>query len=96
MTKKRHGGRNTIVRIAFILIFVVLIASVIKMQYELRDLKEKKLVLEEQVQDIEDNIQEIQMRIDAPRTPEYYERVAREKLGYRNPNEIIFRNDIAD
>ncbi len=94
--KKRHGSRNTIVRFAFGIVFVFLIASVINMQYELRELKDKRNGLEVQVQDAEDNIREINMRLETPLTPEYIERVAKEKLGYRKPNEIIFYNDIAD
>ena len=94
--KKRHGRRNVVTRFAFMLIIVFLIASVVNMQYELRDLKDKRLELETQIADVEDNIQEIKIRLETPLTDEYIERVAKEKLGYRNRNEIIFFNNIAD
>lgn len=94
--KRLIGSRNTIVRFAFGLLFIVLIASAINMQYQLRDLKEKKVALDEQLQDVEDNIQEINIRLNTPLTDEYIEQIAKEKLGYRKHNEIIFRNDIAN
>ncbi|PKM62590.1 MAG: hypothetical protein CVU97_04555 [Firmicutes bacterium HGW-Firmicutes-21] len=94
--KKKHKRSNIIVRFAFGIIFIFLIVSVVNMQYELRDLKDRRVALEEQVQDVEDKIQEINIRLNTPLTSEYIARVAKEKLGYRNPNEIIFYNDIAD
>lgn len=94
--RRRYGSGNTIVRFAFGLIFVVLIVSVVNMQYQLRDLKEKKAEMEEQIKDVEDNIQEINIRLETPLTDDYIERIAKEKLGYRKANEIIFYNDIAD
>ncbi|HAN21116.1 MAG TPA: hypothetical protein DCP51_05505, partial [Clostridiales bacterium] len=63
---RKRGRRNAIVRSAFVLIFIVLIASVINMQYELRDLRDKRTLLQEKVQDVQDNIQEMQMRLDTP------------------------------
>lgn len=94
--RRRYGSGNTIVRFAFGLIFIVLLVSVVNMQMDLRELKEKKAVLEEQVKDVEDNIQELNLRLETPLTDEYIERIAKEKLGYRNPNEIIFYNNIPD
>lgn len=94
--RKKHRSQNVVVRFAFGIILIFLIFSVINMQYELKELNERKLEVQEQIKDVEDNIQEIKIRLDAPRTDEYIERVAREKLGYRKPNEIIFFNNIAN
>jgi len=78
------------------MIFIVLAVSVVNMQIDLRNLKEQKAKLEEQVVNVEDKIQEINIRLESPLTDKYIERIAKEKLGYRNANEIIFYNDIAD
>lgn len=90
----RHYRSNTIVKFAFAVIILFLIASVINMQFELKELKERKAALDTEIADVEDNIKEIQMRLDTPLTEEYIEKVAREKFGFRKPNEIIFHNNI--
>ena len=43
---------------------------------------------------VEDEIDELELRIAQPVNEEFIERVARER-GYRKPNEIIFKNNIA-
>ena len=83
-------------KFAFTLVFIVLLVSVINMQIDLRELKEKKALLEEQIKDVEDDIQELNIRLNTPLTDEYIERIAKEKLGYRRPNEIIFYSNIPD
>lgn len=90
----KHYRSNTIVKFAFAVIILFLIASVINMQFELKELKDRKAALEEEIQDVQDNIQEIKMRLDTPLTDEYIEKVAREKFGFRKPNEKIFHNNI--
>ena len=90
----KHYRSNTIVKFAFGVIILFLIASVINMQFELKELKDRKVVLEEEIQDVEDNIKEIKMRLETPLTDEYIEKVAREKFGFRKPNEKIFTNNI--
>ena len=93
MEKKNN---NIIIRLSIALIFSFLIITVINIQKEmksLKDLTEEKLV---EIQDLEDSINELTVRLNTPLTPEYMERVARERLGYRNSNEIIFYNDVAE
>ena len=45
---------------------------------------------------LEDRLIYMQLRLDAPITDEYIRRIAREKLNYRDPDEILFYNDLAD
>lgn len=94
--KKVSQRKNAVVRFAFGLIFAVIFASVINMQYELRDLKEKKAALDTKIEDVQDDIQEINVRLNTPHTPDYIERIAKEKLGYRNKSEILYENNIAN
>ncbi len=84
------------VRFAFLCVLVILVFSVVNMQMQLAELKESKEQLEETLQRVTDTIEEATIRLNTPMTDEYIERVAREKLGYRMPGEIIFYNDLTD
>ena len=53
-------------------------------------------MLEQQISDINDSIEEIQLRLETPLTLDYIEKVARELYDYRDSDEIIFYNNIAD
>lgn len=77
-------------------ILVVLFISVVNMQINLNTLREERAELEEALDDLRDDIQETNYRLSEETDAEYIERYAREKLGYRFPNEILFYNDIAD
>ncbi len=95
MRTKRSARTNLIIRIAFVVVFIFLFVSVINLQVEMNDLRiaRDELLLEKQ--QMQDNIDELELRIAAPVDEEFLERVAREN-GYRKPNELIFVNDIAD
>ena len=95
MTKKPIRA-NVVVRIAFTLIFIFLFVSVINLQVkmnELRKLRDERLAT---VAELQDDIDELELRISMPINDENIERLARELLGFRKPNEIIFINGIAD
>lgn len=77
-------------------ILVVLFISVINMQISLKTLREEREALEEEIADLRDDIEETTYRLSEEADAEYIERYAREKLGYRYPNEILFYNDVAD
>ncbi|MBR4467430.1 MAG: septum formation initiator family protein [Clostridia bacterium] len=76
-------------------ILVVLFISVINMQIQLKNLRDRKAELEHQIADIRDDIAETKYRLDEEVNDAYIERYAREVLGYRYPNEILFYNDVA-
>ncbi len=84
------------VRFAFLSVLVILVFAVVNMQMQLSELKESKEQLEDTLQRVTDTIEETTIRLNTPMTDEYIERVAREKLGYRMPGEIIFYNDLTD
>lgn len=87
---------NIIVRLAVICVCVFLIFSAVNMQFKLSELKQTRAQLDEELAQVEDRLLYIRMRLDSPITDEYIRRVAREKLNYRDPDEIIFFNDLAD
>ena len=61
----------------------------------MQELKEKKEKLQEEILILKDDIEELQQLLAAEKNDEYYARVARNKLNYHFPNEIIFYNDFA-
>lgn len=91
----RPARANLIIRVAFTLIFIFLLVSVIRLQVEMNELRVQRDARLQEVQQLQDSIDELELRIAEPVDEEYIERVARE-LGYRKPNEIIFRNNIPE
>ncbi len=95
MKQKRPVRTSLIIRTAFTLIFIFLLVSVINLQVEMNELRKERDARLEQVQRLQDSIDELELRIAEPIDDEYIERVARE-LGYRKPNEVIYRNNIPE
>ncbi|HBL83903.1 MAG: hypothetical protein A2Y17_00310 [Clostridiales bacterium GWF2_38_85] len=87
---------NIFVRIAVIFVIVFFVVSIVQMQVKLSELKEQKNLVESEINKISDDIDEINLRLETPLTDEYIKRVAREKLGYCDEDEIIFYNDLTD
>lgn len=69
--------------------------TIIKMQFEFNSLKEDKAKVEEQIKTYELKIDELQARLEEDFDTEYIMRIAREKLNFRLPEEIIFYNDLS-
>lgn len=92
----KRNNSNLIAKFAVLCIIVILIYAVIDIQMELNELKNTKEELEEQIAEVEDVIEEVTIRLDAPITDEYIERVVRDKLKYRKSGEIIFYNTFAN
>lgn len=93
---KKPIRANLMVRIAFTLIFIFLFVSVINLQVEMNELRKLRDERVEMVAELQDNVDELELRIAEPIDDAYIERVARDQLGFRKPNEIIFVNGIAD
>lgn len=96
MEKKKIKRSNLIIRISFILIFVFLFISVINLQVQIRDLRVEREKRAAQLQTLQDSIDELELRLSTPIDDKYIERIARDRLGYRKPGEIIYYNDIAN
>ena len=94
MTGKPNG--NIMVKFAFLCVLVILVFAVVNMQMQLSELRESKKQLEDSLQRVTDVIEEATIRLNTPLSDEYIERVARDKLAYRKPGEIIFYNDLND
>ena len=96
MGTNKSRRSNLIIRIAFIMIFVFLFISVINLQVQIRDLRIERDKRVAEVRSLQDSIDELELRLSTPIDDKYIERIARDKLGYRNPGEIIYYNDIAN
>lgn len=69
--------------------------TIIRMQFEFNELKEDKEQVEEQIKNYQLRIDELQAQLDEQFNTDYIMRVARDKLNYRLPDEIIFYNDLS-
>ena len=95
MTKKPIRA-NVVVRIAFTLIFIFLFVSVINLQGEMNELRKARDARVAKVAELQDDVDELELRIATPVDDKYIERIARDELGYRKLHEIIYVNGIAD
>ena len=86
---------NIFVKAAAVVFIVFCTVTIIQMQFEFNSLKEDKAKVEQQIQLYELKIDELQSRLDEEIDEEYIMRIAREKLNYRLPEEIIFYNDLS-
>ncbi len=92
----RSHNTSLAVKLASAAILVVLFISVVNMQLNLKNLREEKAELENQITELRDNIDETKYRLSEEADEKYIERYVRQVLGYRYPNEILFYNDVAD
>ena len=66
--------------------------SLITAQFDLMTKRQQLAILEEQKARIELETQDIQRVLEIEDQQEYIERIARQRLGYANPNEKIFKD----
>lgn len=95
MTNKKPVRANLIIRAAFVFIFIFLFVSVINLQVTMNDLRAERDALVEKMEQKQDEIDELELRINTPVDEEFIERIARER-GFKKPNEIIFKYDIGE
>ena len=78
--------------IAVICAVIYLSVSLISAQFDLMTKRQQLSILEQQQQRIEMETQDIRRVLEVEDEAEYVERVAREKLGYANPNETVYKD----
>ena len=78
--------------IAVICAVIYLSVSLISAQFDLMTKRQQLSILEQQQQRIEMETQDIRHVLEVEDEAEYVERVAREKLGYANPNETVYKD----
>ncbi|MBQ4562419.1 MAG: septum formation initiator family protein [Clostridia bacterium] len=85
---------NIFVKVAVIIVILVCLITILKLQIQFNSLNEEKKVLTSQVEEYREDIEELKAEMERPFDDEYVIRVAREKLGYHLPDEIIYYNDL--
>ncbi len=69
--------------------------TIVRQQFEFNRLKVEREALEAQIDAYELRLEKLEEEYAQPFDKEYIVKVAREKLNYRLPEEIIFYNDLA-
>ena len=87
---------NMFSRIVIGAVILFLAITAVKIQLEINELQEKKIALNEQIDDYVFSIDKIQNDLNTPVDEDYIIRIAKEKLNLRLPEEIIFYNNLAN
>ena len=86
--------QNVFVRTAALAFVCFCLGMIVNLQFKSYDLVEEIAELEAQVKEYEDDVEELSDQLARPYDDEYIKNVAREKLGLRMPDEIIFYNEL--
>lgn len=82
------------VKLAIFAAFIIMIVTLVAVQIEYNQLEEEQAALLEDIEEIQGEVDELQNKLDTPFDAEYIIALAKEKLGYCLPEEIIFYNDL--
>ena len=82
------------VKLAIFLAFLFMIITLVSVQIEYNQLEEERAKIEENIEAVQGSIDEINSKLNTPFDEEYIIALAKEKLGYCLPDEIIFYNDL--
>ncbi len=90
---KNKARMGFIVKLAIIFVIIFCLVSIFNLRTGYNDLKnqEQQLLLEKEK--YEENINRLLSEINHPMNEEYVRRIAREKLNYYLPDEIVFYSD---
>lgn len=104
MAERRSGRRKAayrkkvqnrfsmfLVSLALLMILVVVYVSSINLQSKLDTLEAQSAELQAQIDAEKERAEEIETLRKRSQTKEYYEEIAKEKLGLVNPDEIVFK-----
>jgi cell division protein DivIC len=78
--------------IAVICAVVYLSVSLITAQFDLMTKKQQLSILHQQQERVELEAQDIERMLEYESEEDYVERIARQRLGYANPNEKVFKD----
>lgn len=91
---KKRFGFSQFFKIAFTVGALLCFVMIVRMQFQFNELTDQKNKLEIQVNEARDNVEKLEEELDMAFDDEYVMKIAREKLNYHLPNEIIFYNDV--
>lgn len=84
------------VKLTVFLAFVFLIITYVSVEIKYNRLEEQKLELNGKIEAVQESIAQLQNRLDTPLDESYIISLAKDKLNYCQPDEIIFYNDLID
>ena len=82
--------RSTIVRVVVLVVVVFFGVVFVSLRLQNNELETKAESLRGQIEETNDKIDALQASIDRPMDDEYIEEIARDELGLRYPQEIVF------
>lgn len=92
-----HSIRMSIpVKLAVFFAFVFLIITYVSIQIKFNNLTAQKEELNTRIETVNDSIEALQNKLDTPFDKDYIIALAKDKLGYCLPDEIIFYNDLVN
>ena len=94
MLKMKNGTRlNFFVKLTILVVICFCAVNIIRLRSEYNNLKEREEQLLKEKQEYEDAIDKIKADLAEEMDEDYIIRIAREKLNYYLPDEIIFYTD---
>lgn len=86
------SGSSFFLKIAIVLFMVFSIIMIVQLQQQFNELEKKHTALQVKIDAYEERLAELQYELDRPFDNEYIIEIARKKLNYHLPDEIIFEN----
>jgi cell division protein FtsL len=88
------GARlNFFIKLTILVVICFCAVNIIRLRTEYNNLVDTQEKLEQQKEAYEEEIERLKSELERPMDDEYVMRIAREKLNYYLPDEIIFYND---
>lgn len=88
------GARlNFFIKLTILVVICFCAVNIIRLRTEYNSLRATEDELRAQKEEYEERIDRLKEELAQPMTDEYVMRIAREKLGYYLPDEVIFFND---
>lgn len=82
------------VKLAIFFAFLFMIVTLVSVQIQYNTLEEERENILEKIEDVQVDIDELNSKLNTPFDESYIISLAKEKLGYCMPDEIIFYNDL--
>ncbi|MBR6535436.1 MAG: septum formation initiator family protein [Clostridia bacterium] len=85
---------NVFVKLALGVFLIFAFVTILNLSMQVNTLKEKQYDLAQQVADKQIQVEKLRDEYASEIDDEYIKRVAKEELGYHDPGEIIYYNDL--
>ena len=89
----KNARLNFFIKLTIIVVICFCAVNIIRLRTEYNSLIEAQNKLEQQKEAYEEEIERLKSELERPMDDEYVMRIAREKLNYYLPDEVIFYND---